>query len=539
MKFGPVPLAMAAGAVLAHSLRLDGRVLKKGLRLGPRDLATLEAAGIETVTVARFEDGDVPEDDAARRIAVALAPVPDAAGLSLSAPFTGRANLYAAEAGVLSVDTDAVAALNAIDESMTLACLSDQSRVAARQMIATVKIIPYSAPEAKIRAAEQRIAAAGVLKVHPFRMRSADIILTRTPGMKDSVLRKGQAVVEARLRAIGVDDMRTVTVAHETEAVAGALTACTGDAALILTGSATLDRLDVGPSALVAAGGALTRFGMPVDPGNLLFIGALSDRPVIGLPGCARSPKLNGADWVLERIAAGLAVTSEDIAAMGVGGLLKEIPSRPEPRGGGAEAPRRPVIAAVVLAAGASLRMQGRDKLLEEIDGEPVLARIVAGLEASGVDQIHCVLRPEDTAREAALAGRALSFVPNPRAAEGMGTSIAAGIAALDRHVDAALLVLADMPEIGADEIDRVLAAFDPGENRAIVRATGPDGQPGHPVLFGRRFFESMRALEGDQGARAILAEHGDFVVDVPLSGGAAVTDLDTPEAWARWRAGR
>ena len=74
------------------------------------------------------------------------------------------------------------------------------------------------------------------------------------------------------------------------------------------------------------------RFGMPVDPGNLLFHGRLDDRPVIGLPGCARSPALNGADWILERYACGLMISDDDIAAMGVGGLLKEIPLRPQLR---------------------------------------------------------------------------------------------------------------------------------------------------------------------------------------------------------------
>jgi molybdenum cofactor cytidylyltransferase len=121
-------------------------------------------------------------------------------------------------------------------------------------------------------------------------------------------------------------------VAHRTGAVAEALAASHSDLVLILTGSATSDISDVVPSAIGEAGGAVERFGMPVDPGNLLVLGRIGARPVIGLPGCARSPALNGADWVLERVACGVAVTSADIAAMGVGGLLKEIPTRPQPR---------------------------------------------------------------------------------------------------------------------------------------------------------------------------------------------------------------
>ena len=101
---------------------------------------------------------------------------------------------------------------------------------------------------------------------------------------------------------------------------------------LILTSSATSDIHDTAPAALRLAGGQVSRFGMPVDPGNLLFLGSLKDKPVIGLPGCARSPALNGADWVLSRVACGVACDGDSFAEMSVGGLLKEIPTRPQPR---------------------------------------------------------------------------------------------------------------------------------------------------------------------------------------------------------------
>jgi molybdenum cofactor cytidylyltransferase len=126
----------------------------------------------------------------------------------------------------------------------------------------------------------------------------------------------------------------TRIVPHDTAALAQALQDIAGEVVLILTASATSDIADVAPEAVRQAGGRVDRFGMPVDPGNLLFLGALGSRPVIGLPGCARSPALNGADWVLSRIVCGLPVTGADIAGMGVGGLLKEIPTRPQPRAG-------------------------------------------------------------------------------------------------------------------------------------------------------------------------------------------------------------
>ena len=537
MKFGPVPVDQAEGTILAHSLGLPGRRLKKGRLLNRADIDALRDAQFDTVIVAKTEPGDILEDEAAGRIVSAMTGSPKEMNLRTSAPFTGRANLYAESAGVLRVDENRVRALNAIDEAITFATLPDFTRVTTRQMLGTVKIIPYGCTESAVEKAEALIAGPAMLQVHPVVRRSAHLILTRTPGMKDKVVQKGADAIITRLSALGIDSVGQEVVAHATVPLAAAITTANADMVLILTGSATSDRNDIGPAGLVEAGGQLTRFGMPVDPGNLLFLGELRGVPVIGLPGCARSPKLNGADWVIERIACGLDVSAQDIADMGVGGLLKEIPSRPQPRDGGAIAPQRPVIAAILLAAGESTRMRGVDKLLEEIDETPILRRMAEMLLDSGCDDVFCVLRPADDARRSALESLAVHQVSNPRAAEGMATSIAAGIASLPRNVDAALIVLADMPDVTATDIDRMIAGFDPDEDRSIIRAATPSGEAGHPVLFGRRFFEALAALDGDRGARDVIAEHPEFVVDVVLSGEAATTDLDTPEAWAEWRA--
>jgi molybdenum cofactor cytidylyltransferase len=277
---------------------------------------------------------------------------------------------------------------------------------------------------------------------------------------------------------------------------------------------------------------------MPVDPGNLLFLGEIGGRMVVGLPGSVRSPALSGADWVLERLAAGLPVTSADIAAMGVGGLLKEIPTRPQPRAGRTAPPARPRVVALLLAAGAGRRMRGRDKLLEPVGDRPALAAVAAAARASRADRVVAVLPPGDNTRAAALAGLGVETVEARDAAEGMAASLRAGLAAVAEDADAVVVMLADMPEVGPEHVDRLIAAFSPAEGREICRAVDAGGRPGHPVLFGRRFFESLAALEGDRGARDILREAGDYLVDVPTPGRGATLDLDTPEAWAAWRAG-
>jgi len=539
MKFGPVPVSEAEGAVLAHSIGLPRGKLKKGRVLGPEDISRLAEAGESEVVVAQLEAGDVPEDAAAQRIAAALAPDPKGQRVSVSAPFTGRVNLYASAAGLLALDAERIGALNRVAPAVTLATLAEYARVAPRQMVATVKIIPYAAPEAAVAAAEAALGSTPALTVHPVVRGDASLILTRTPGMSDKVLEKGAEAVRRRIIGLGLDLAGERVVPHRPDAVAEAVAGANGEIVLILTGSATSDANDVGPAGVLRAGGGLIRFGMPVDPGNLLFLGDIGARPVIGLPGCARSPKLNGADWVLERIACGVPVGDSEIAAMGVGGLLKEIPARPAPRAGGAEGPRRPVVSALILAAGGAARMRGTDKLLEPIGDEPLVAHLAREAGRSGADETVVVVPNAEGPRAAALAGLRVRVVTNPRAAEGMGTSIAAGLRALRADADAVVILLGDMPEIRASDIDRLIATYDPEEGRAIGRATAPDGRPGHPVLFGRRFFEALAAREGDRGAREVIREHPEFVVDVPLAGETALIDLDTPEDWAAWRARR
>lgn len=333
MKFGRTPLDRAEGAILAHSLALPGGRLRKGQVLGPAQVAALVAAGHDHVTVARPEPGDVTEDAAAARLAGALVPDPGAARLRVSAPFTGRVNLGATAAGIAVIDAAAVTAINRIDPAITLATVPPWRQLHPGGMIATVKIIPYAVAEAALDRA--CAAARGALRVQPPVYHSAGLVLTDTAGTNaDRLAQKGRRAVRARLDALGMTLAGTQRVAHDTGALADALGAARGDVILVLTGSATSDARDVGPEALRAAGGRVTRFGIPVDPGNLMFLGDLGGRPVIGLPGSARSTALHGADWMLSRIACGMPPGPDEIAAMGVGGLLKEISTRPMPRAG-------------------------------------------------------------------------------------------------------------------------------------------------------------------------------------------------------------
>jgi molybdenum cofactor cytidylyltransferase len=316
MQFGPVPLDQAEGAILAHSVPLPGTRLRKGLILTAADLATLRAHGLTEVTVARLAPTDVHEDAAA--LAVAQAIVAANAGLTLRPVGTGRVNLHAATPGLLKVLADRVNA-----PMITLATVPRWQRLAEGEMAATVKIIAYGVDGTALNQA--CAAGAGALRLCPATLTTAALIQTTTAEGGDTPHR----AITQRLGALNVRLAAHSSVPHREDTLAAALTATTGvDLILILTASATSDPMDVAPQALRRAGGVVHRFGMPVDPGNLLFLGQLGETPVIGLPGCAKSPALNGADWVMERLICGIPVTSADIAGMGVGGLLKEIPQR-------------------------------------------------------------------------------------------------------------------------------------------------------------------------------------------------------------------
>ena len=324
MRFGPVPLSEALGATLAHSVALPEGRLRKGRVLGAEDIAALEEAGLTEVIAARLDPGDVDEDRAAARLAESLC----GPGLRMTQAFTGRVNLLAEGPGVAVLDRASLEAVNAVHPMITLATVPPFQQMAEGGMVATIKIISYAVPETALAAA-CAAAGKGALRLAPPVLRRATLIVTEIPGGAGE---KGRAAIEGRLTALGVALAEVIRVPHETAALARAIARAASDLTLILTASATSDIDDVAPAALRQAGGEVERFGMPVDPGNLLFLGSRAGVPVIGLPGCARSPALNGADWVLSRVVCGLPVTGADIAAMGVGGLLKEIPTRPQPR---------------------------------------------------------------------------------------------------------------------------------------------------------------------------------------------------------------
>jgi molybdenum cofactor cytidylyltransferase len=537
MIFGPTSLDDAKGAILAHTMRLPGKVLKKGTVLEETALAALREAGKREVIAARLEAGDVPEDEAADRIAnLLMAPL-----VARSRASTGRVNLFAESAGLFTVDAGLVDRINQVDESITIATLPNRSVVGAKEMLATIKVIPFAVPGAVLGVIEALAKGRQPITVQPFRQINVGLVLTELPGLKESVMEGAVEATTARVTALMGTMLPVERVRHEEAPVADALTRLrkAGAQLLLIAGaSAVVDRRDVGPAAILRAGGAIEHFGMPVDPGNLICLGRVGDVPALVLPGCARSPKLNGFDWVLQRIFAGQRVTARDVMGMGVGGLLKEIELRPLPR---AEAPRTPVspiaprrarqVCAIVLAAGRSRRMAPLNKLLvTDGKGLPMISRVVDNVLASRARPVIVVTGHERERVEEALAGRPVLFAHAEEYAEGLSASLKAGLRAVPAEAEGVLICLGDMPLVTGPMLDRLIGAFDPEEGRAVVQPTFR-GKQGNPMLWSREFLAEMLEISGDIGARHLAAKHADRLVEVEMADDAVLRDFDTTDA--------
>jgi molybdenum cofactor cytidylyltransferase len=329
MRLETLPLAQAAGHILCHNLPdAQGRkAFTKGRVVRPEDLPRLEALGLSTVRVAVLDPGDVHEDEAAARLAAAVA----GPGVSATQPRTGRVNLRAEHAGPLEVDVAALLTINEVD-GLTVATLPDHTLARPGLTLATIKVIPFAVPEADLARVEAAgRAAGGVLRVRPLLVRSVGVILVSSPAARLRVERGVYPAIEGRVRELGGAVLATRFVPPDEGAVAAAVAELRAmGAELIISAGETsvVDLEDVTPRGIRLAGGRVEHYGAPVEPGNLLLLayldGAQSEAPlpVLGAPGCVRSRDANIVDLLLPRLMAGERVRKRDIVALGHGGLL-------------------------------------------------------------------------------------------------------------------------------------------------------------------------------------------------------------------------
>ena len=532
MDFKEISLHQAENAILAHSLNLLERKLKKGTVLNREDVMELEENGYHSVMVAILSGEDIPEDIAAKNLASEIA----GDLVDVEKAITGRCNLRANKAGLLVIDNLSLDKINMVHESMTVATLEPFIPVYQGQLIATIKIIPYAVADLQLQTClNVAKKASNIIRVAPFNPKSVGFIQTTIKGLKQSILDKTSKVLSQRLERFNSHISQEIRCQHDSDEVAKAIKQLRDkdlDILIISGATAVADRHDVVPSAITMCGGEIIHFGMPVDPGNLLLLGHYDEKYVLGMPGCARSPKFNGFDIVLDRLIADVPVTSSDIMQMGLGGLLKEIADRPQPRmvqSGKSKMKKTHRITAIILAAGQSHRMGDENKLLMMIDDCPMIEHVAKTLNESCLNEIIVVTGFEAEQIKSALDSYDLRFVDNPDYEQGLSTSLVAGLRSVDEMTDAVIICLGDMPMVSSADITQLMNAFNPEEGREICMPTY-QGKRGNPILWSRRFINEMLQLEGDVGAKHLLFKYDDVVHEVPIQDSGILLDFDTEE---------
>jgi molybdenum cofactor cytidylyltransferase len=336
MKFAPVPLTEAEGKILGHNIAgADGRrLLRKGKPLTEEDLRKLQALGRSSVYVAEIEPDDVGENDAARRVATAVCGL----GLNISGVTSGRANLLADRQGIVRIDVERLIQINECN-GITLTTLMTHSPVRARQIVATIKIIPYAVPESIVSAVEKiSIGSGPIVRVDALPSQSVGMVLSGSQSLHQRLV-SDFAPLRDRIENLGSVVTRIDFVALDDEEDETALAemlkqqVSSGMKLILIAGeTAIMDTHDIVPRAVERAGGHVESVGAPVDPGNLLMLAYLNDVPIVGAPGCARSRKTNIVDWILPRLLAGDRLTRRDIVELGHGGLLQDVRERGMPR---------------------------------------------------------------------------------------------------------------------------------------------------------------------------------------------------------------
>lgn len=532
MIFGRLPIEESVGAILAHAIDTgDGRLLRKGHVISAADVTAFKAGNIENVLAARLEAGDMAENEAAGAIAEALT----GSHVTSKPPFTGRANLFSTDHGVVRLNEVLLRKINHIDESLTIATVANYDVVSPDQMLATIKIIPFAAATRNVTEIVEIIAQSDepLIRIAPFQQRKIGVISTTLPQTRESVISKSEKILENRLNLSGNRIQERLTLDHHETDLADGITSLMKrgcDMILIFGASAITDRKDVVPAAILETGGKIDHFGMPVDPGNLLLLGHNGSVDIIGLPGCTRSPKLNGFDWVLQRRLARIDVTASDIMDMGTGGLLKEISSRPQPRNVAPSLPDRKSVAILILAAGQSRRMGPDNKLLAEINGKPMFRHVAEQALSSIASSVYAVTGHERDKIEKIIEDLDIKTFHNPDYAEGLSSSLKTGFRALAKQFDGIIICLGDMPFIKAELFDRLIKAFDMEEGRSIIVPTF-QGKRGNPVLIASLFAPEVTMVTGDIGAKSIIAENEHVVFNLEIDANSIFTDIDTPEA--------
>lgn len=519
------------GSILAQSYNLSERKLSKGTRVSKAIVELLNKENIKSILCAVPDENDMDEDAAAEAISNAI----DRNRIYAEEASTGRVNFRTPALGVVRYNRELIKKINLVDESIAFSIVEHNQLLAKNDLIATLKIIPFFASKIYVERVVALLSKYEIFKIHRLEEKKVDFIQTYYNWQKRSIFKATSNVTRSRLDALGCLLEKETLIPHDHESLCSEIKSSldSGAQVLLISGaSAITDRSDYIPRAILSVGGEIIQYGLAVDPGNLLLIGQIGSTTVIGMPGCARSPKLNGFDWVLQLLMANIPITKEELADMGAGGLLMEIASRPLPRALSKSVYKRgKKIMGVILAAGNSTRMGKDNKLLRNVGDASLVRNTAVEMLNSDVDSCSIVLGYQSDKVAEVIKDLNISLILNPLWQEGQASSLKAALNTLDDTYSDLLIMLGDLPGVKSRHINTIIEEHLLTNNRrSKITIPSFNGKKGNPVIWGRSFFPDLSNLEGDVGGRALFNHHPAAINLLDMDDPAVVTDTDTPE---------
>ena len=528
MYFGDINVKDSLNCILAHTIVINKKKISKGTIITEIEKAYFINNKIKTIVCAKLDKNDFHEDKAANEIAETF----KNNSIASEKAYTGRANILAKKSGLLVIDEEKINKFNMISDDITIATLNNNSTVKKGEMLATIKIISFSIKKSFIEKIKRTIYKKAIL-VNPYINKKCALILTHHKKENIKLNAISERRINERLKNLNSSLDIIYNCEHNSKEISKNINLILKkkiDLIMILGSSAIVDIKDKIPEAINFSKGKIIRFGMPVDPGNLLLLGKIKNTHVIGLPGCARSPSLNGFDWVLEKVISNTNITKLNISNMGVGGLLKTLNIRAKTE----KESTNYNITNIILAAGQSKRMKEKNKLLIKIDNKTMIEKIVDTALKSIANNTIVVLGHENDILQNLLNNKNITTIVNKEYLKGQSSSLQLGISALPEDCDAAIVILGDMPNISSRLINQLIENYKPNDNKSIIIPTYKN-KKGNPVLIDREFFPDILSIKGDKGAKDIIMANKKYISEIPQKNSTIVEDIDTKEDLANY----
>lgn len=319
-----IPIDEAVGTVLCHDVtrivpgEFKGPAFSKGHIITAEDIPVLRKLGKEHVYVWKLDEGYVHENDAAKRIARAVA----GSGLTMTEPREGKVNLIASVDGMCRIEGETLLQINMIEE-VVVAARSNRRPVKTGDMVAGVRVIPLVFAEAKLEQIEALTRKTEVLQVKPYKSYQTGIVITGNEVNSGLIEDKFGPILQMKMASLGCTIIGKKIVPDDTGQISQAIHdhIQAGAEVVLVTGGMSVDPDDVTPTALRQAGAEVVSYGAPVLPGSMLMVAYIGDVPVLGLPGCVMYSKVTIFDLVMPTVLTGEKVTRSMLVRLGMGGL--------------------------------------------------------------------------------------------------------------------------------------------------------------------------------------------------------------------------